>query len=129
MGWSKLILTWDWAAKLYISSGLHNWITLIKDDKLSSGVPCRFYSDDYPEKFRHKYFLVTAGHYYKKMDIRQQMGLGDDVLVFGDSGGYQIATGALKYSDDLREKIFHWLEANSDVAANLDIAPKTVYEN
>ena len=103
--------------------------SLIKDDKLSSGVPCRFYSDEYPEAFRHKYFLVTAGHYYKKMDIRAQMGLGDDVLVFGDSGGYQIATGALKYSDDLREKIFHWLEANSDVAANLDIPPKTVYEN
>ena len=74
---------------------------LIKDDKLSSGVPCRFYSDDYPEKWRHKYFLVTAGHYYKKMDIREQMGLGKDVLVFGDSGGYQIATCALKYSNDL----------------------------
>jgi hypothetical protein len=102
---------------------------LIKDQRLSSGVTCRFYSDEYPEKFRHKYFLVTAGHYYKKMDIRQQMGLGKDVLVFGDSGGYQIATGALKYSNDLREKIFHWLEANSDVAANLDIPPKTVYEN
>jgi hypothetical protein len=102
---------------------------LIKNDYLSSGVPCRFYSDEYPESFRHKYFLVTAGHYYKKMDIRAQMGLGKDVLVFGDSGGYQIATGALKYSDDLREKIFHWLEANSDVAANLDIPPKTVYEN
>ena len=102
---------------------------LIKDEKLSSGVPCRFYTDEYPESFRHKYFLVTAGHYYKKMDIRAQMGLGKDVLVFGDSGGYQIATGALKYSDDLREKIFHWLEANSDVAANLDIPPKTVYEN
>ena len=102
---------------------------LIKNEKLSSGVPCRFYSDEYPESFRHKYFLVTAGHYYKKMDIRAQMGLGKDVLVFGDSGGYQIATGALKYSDDLREKIFHWLEANSDVAANLDIPPKTVYEN
>ena len=102
---------------------------LIKNQKLSSGVPCRFYSDEYPEEWRHKFFLVTAGHYYKKMDIRAQMGLGDDVLVFGDSGGYQIATGALKYSDDLREKIFHWLEANSDVAANLDIPPKTVYEN
>jgi len=103
--------------------------SLIKDQKLSSGTTCRFYSDEYPEKFRHKYFLITAGHYYKKMDIRQQFGLGDDTLVFGDSGGYQIATGALKYSDDLREKIFHWLEANSDVAANLDIPPKTVYKN
>jgi len=103
--------------------------SLIKDTKLSSGDTVRFYDDSYPEKFRHKNFLITAGHYYKKMDIRDQFGLGKDSLVFGDSGGYQIATGALKYSDDLREKIFHWLEANSDVAANLDIPPKTVYEN
>ena len=102
---------------------------LIKDTELSPGTSCRFYDDAYPEKFRHKNFLITAGHYYKKMDIRAQFGLGDDSLVFGDSGGYQIATGALKYSNDLREKIFHWLEANSDVAANLDIPPKTVYEN
>jgi hypothetical protein len=103
--------------------------SLIKDTKLSNGTTCRFYDDSYPEEFRHKNFLITAGHYYKKMDIRAQFGLGKDSLVFGDSGGYQIATGALKYSDDLREKIFHWLEANSDVAANLDIPPKTVYEN
>mgnify|MGYP001158097133 FL=1 len=103
--------------------------SLIKDTKLSNGTTCRFYDDSYPEEFRHKNFLITAGHYYKKMDIRDQFGLGKDSLVFGDSGGYQIATGALKYSDDLREKIFHWLEANSDVAANLDIPPKTVYEN
>ena len=102
---------------------------LIKDTKLSNGTTCRFYDDSYPEEFRHKAFLITAGHYYKKMDIRDQFGLGKDTLVFGDSGGYQIATGALKYTDDLREKIFHWLEANSDVAANLDIPPKTVYEN
>jgi hypothetical protein len=103
--------------------------SLIKDTKLTNGTTCRFYDDSYPEEFRHKNFLITAGHYYKKMDIRDQFGLGKDSLVFGDSGGYQIATGALKYSDDLREKIFHWLEANSDVAANLDIPPKTVYEN
>ena len=102
---------------------------LIKDTKLTNGTTCSFYDDSYPEEFRHKNFLITAGHYYKKMDIRDKFGLGKDSLVFGDSGGYQIATGALKYSDDLREKIFHWLEANSDVAANLDIPPKTVYEN
>jgi len=63
------------------------------------------------------------------MDFRNEIGLEKDVLVFGDSGGYQIATGALPYSNELREKIFHWLEANSDVAANLDIPPKTMYRN
>jgi hypothetical protein len=56
-------------------------------------------------------------------------GLDDDVLVFGDSGGFQIATGALKWDSTIREKIFHWLEANSDVAANLDIPPRVTFEN
>jgi len=66
--------------------------SLIKDTKLTNGTTCRFYDDSYPEEFRHKNFLITAGHYYKKMDIRDQFGLGKDSLVFGDSGGYQIAT-------------------------------------
>jgi hypothetical protein len=100
-----------------------------KDMKFSSGDPVKFYDSRYPEDWRHPYFLITAGHHYKKMDFRDQLGLEKDVLVFGDSGGYQIATGALPYSNELREKIFHWLEANSDVAANLDIPPKTKYRN
>ena len=100
-----------------------------KDKKFTNGVTCKFFDSTYPEKWRHPYFLITAGHHYKKMDFRDQMGLEKDVLVFGDSGGYQIATGALPYSNELREKIFHWLEANSDVAANLDIPPKTKYRN
>jgi hypothetical protein len=100
-----------------------------KDMKFESGDPVKFFDSRYPEKWRHPYFLITAGHHYKKMDFRDQLGLEKDVLVFGDSGGYQIATGALPYSNELREKIFHWLEANSDVAANLDIPPKTKYKN
>jgi hypothetical protein len=100
-----------------------------KDMKFESGDPVKFFDSRYPKDWRHPYFLITAGHHYKKMDFRDQMGLEKDVLVFGDSGGYQIATGALPYSNALREKIFHWLEANSDVAANLDIPPKTKYKN
>jgi hypothetical protein len=100
-----------------------------KDQKFDDGTPVKFYDSRYPEEWRHPYFLITAGHHYKKMDFREQLGLEKDVLVFGDSGGYQIATGALPYSNELREKIFHWLEANSDVAANLDIPPKTKYRN
>jgi len=100
-----------------------------KDMKFESGAPVKFFDSRYPEQWRHPYFLITAGHHYKKMDFREQLGLEKDVLVFGDSGGYQIATGALPYSNELREKIFHWLEANSDVAANLDIPPKTKYRN
>jgi hypothetical protein len=100
-----------------------------KDMKFTSGDPVKFYDSRYPDNWRHPYFLITAGHHYKKMDFRNEIGLEKDVLVFGDSGGYQIATGALPYSNELREKIFHWLEANSDVAANLDIPPKTKYRN
>ena len=100
-----------------------------KDMKFESGAPVKFFDTRYPNEWRHPYFLITAGHHYKKMDFRNELGLEKDVLVFGDSGGYQVATGALPYSNELREKIFHWLEANSDVAANLDIPPKTKYRN
>ena len=100
-----------------------------KDTKFTDGTTMRFFSKEYPEEWRHPYFLITAGHHYKKMDFRQQMGLDDEVLVFGDSGGFKIATGALKWDSTIREKIFHWLEANSDVAANLDIPPRVTFEN
>lgn len=100
-----------------------------KNTKFEDGTTTRFFSSEYPKEWRHPYFLITAGHHYKKMDFRDQMGLEDDVLVFGDSGGFQIATGALKWDNSIREKIFHWLEHNSDVAANLDIPPRAKYEN
>jgi hypothetical protein len=100
-----------------------------KDTRFSDGTTMRFFGKEYPEEWRHPYFLITAGHHYKKMDFRDQLGLDKDVLVFGDSGGFQIATGALKWDSTIREKIFHWLEANSDVAANLDIPPRVTFEN
>ena len=100
-----------------------------KNTKFEDGTSMRFFSKEYPEKWRHPYFLVTAGHHYKKMDFRDQLGLDDGTFVFGDSGGFQIATGALKWDSTIREKIFHWLEANSDVAANLDIPPRVTFEN
>lgn len=100
-----------------------------KNTKFEDGTSMRFFSSEYPAEWRHPSFLITAGHHYKKMDFRQQIGLEDDVLVFGDSGGFQIATGALKWDLKLREQIFHWLEANSDVAANIDIPPHFTYQN
>ena len=97
-----------------------------KNTKFSDGTTCRFFSKEYPEEWRHPYFLITAGHHFKKMDFRDQLGLDDGVLVFGDSGGFQIATGALKWDGTIRERIFEWLEHNSDVAANLDIPPRAI---
>ena len=93
-----------------------------KNTLLGGDLTPRFYSDEFPTEYQHKYFLLTAGHLYKKMDIRSEMGLNDS-LVMGDSGGYQIATGAIKWSTTIRQQIFEWLEANSDLAMNIDIPP------
>lgn len=81
----------------------------------------RFYEDHFGE-WAHKYFLLSAGSIYKKKNIRKELEM-EDCLVFGDSGGFQIATGALKWDVSLREDIFNWLENNSDVAMNIDIPP------
>ena len=93
------------------------------DTKKITDLSYRFYTDEYG-KFKHPFFLLTAGALYKKMDIRKELGM-ENTLVFGDSGGYQIATGALKWNVNLRENIFNWLEANSDIAMNIDIPPVT----
>ena len=62
-----------------------------KDMKFESGDPVKFFDSRYPADWRHPYFLVTAGHHYKKMDFRDQMGLEKDVQRFGDFGEVQIA--------------------------------------
>lgn len=98
-----------------------------KNSEVAPGIPYRFWDDRTPEEWRHKYFLLTAGHLYKKTEVRKNWGL-EDSLVFGDSGGFQIATGALKWDIELRDKIFNWLESNSDIACNIDIPPRVTYE-
>lgn len=99
-----------------------------KNWKFKDGTSYRFYDESFPEKYRHKYFLFPAGHNYKKMEIRKEFEFPDDMIVFGDSGGFQIASGVLKWNKDIRENIFNWLEANSNIAMNLDIPPKITYE-
>jgi hypothetical protein len=97
----------------------------LKRNALINGkLPVRYYDENYPENYRHKTFLITAGHHYKMENVREQYGLTDDVIVMGDSGGYQISSGAMKWSDMLRDKIFNWLEGCSDIAINLDIPPR-----
>ena len=102
--------------------------SLAKNVKLKNDLSIRFYSDEFPEKYRHTDILITAGHHFKKDDYKNDLGLTDKNLVMGDSGGYQIASGAIKWDMSIRERIFKWLEHNSDVAMNLDIPPKIKYE-
>ena len=94
---------------------------LKKDIPLINNYSHRFYDDSFG-KFAHKFFLLSAGANYKKKTMRKDLAM-DDCLVFGDSGGFQIATGALKWDVSLRESIFNWLEDNSDIAMNIDIPP------
>jgi len=89
----------------------------------------RFYDDLFHKENRWKYFLITAGSEYKKENARKNLGIDNGTIVLGDSGGFQITTGVLKYSDEIKVKIFNWLENNSDYAMNLDIPPKGLYNN
>ena len=109
-----------------LSSGAYS-SPISKNLEVAPGIPYRFWDERTPEEWRYKYFLVTAGHLYKKTDVRKNWGL-EDSLVFGDSGGFQIATGALKWDLSLRDQIFEWLENNSDIACNIDIPPRVMYE-
>lgn len=96
--------------------------------EVKPGLTSRFYSKEFPEPWRHPYFLITAGHHYKWMDARQRYGLENDVLVMGDSGGFQLATGAIKWDPKFKETIFNWLETNCDIGVNLDIPPRVKYD-
>jgi len=106
----------------FSSGASRSWLT--KNVELSPGISSRFYADNYPDEWKHKYFLVTAGHHYKKMDLRDRMGLDKSVQVLGDSGGFQLATGAIQWDPAFKETIFKWLEENSDIAMNLDLPPR-----
>lgn len=98
----------------------------LKNSAISPTLNSRFYEQGYNERLYHPYFLLTAGALYKKMDIREEMGL-KDAIVMGDSGGHQIATGFLKWNKDIRHDIFLWLENNSDIAMNIDIPSRGIY--
>lgn len=106
-----------------ISAGnLYNGI--VTDKTFLNGMPYDYYN--YEGKFNYPYFLITAGNFYKK-DVYEKSKFfkNENVEIFGDSGGYQIATGTLKWNKDIRHTIMTWLERNSTVAANLDIPPRS----
>lgn len=103
--------------------------SLRKNSKLMDGTTCRFYTNDFYSELIYPYFLITAGHLYKKENLAEEWGLksNKDMYLFADSGGFQIATGALIWSTSLRDQLFNWLQNNSTVAANIDIPPKIGY--
>ena len=55
--------------------------SLAKNVKLKNDLSIRFYSDEFPEKYRHTDILITAGHHFKKDDYKNDLGLTDKNLV------------------------------------------------
>ena len=95
---------------------------LKSDFRFKNGTPCRFYSSDMGD-LQYPYFLISAGANFRNKNARNDFGLSNDVLVVGDSGGFQIKTGNLRWKPELQETILRWLEDNCDIAMNLDIPP------
>ena len=60
--------------------------------------------------------------------MREKWGCEPRIEVFGDSGGYQVASGAIKWTPDLKGEILDWLEESSTIAMNLDIPPRIQYQ-
>jgi len=90
--------------------------------KFNSEETFRFYNKNENPCFEHKGLLISAGHAYKKMDLKEKMNFDfDQAILLGDSGGYQIATGQIDPKSDYLEKIFNWLENNTNYALNIDI--------
>lgn len=104
---------------------------MAKGLKFRNELEMRFYSKTFPEKYQHPFFLVTAGHFYKKPMFAEEWGFKQDnhTLLLGDSGGFQIASGAIKWNPNLPNLILNWLEHNSHIAMNLDIPPRLQYDN
>lgn len=83
--------------------------------------------------------LTSAGHANLNidgsttLDIREGMFRNrnrDRTVIIGDSGGYQIGTGVLKFdwknfesaeNNDLRLKILRWMESIADISMTLDV--------
>jgi len=121
MSYNKFIYIPSFDTAIAQNAGINNF-------KLKSGMSWRYWDNTFPEPFRHNAFLLTAGHNFKKFDHAIRYEFPEDMIVVGDSGGYQIATGALKWDSNIRRGIFDWLEHNTNVAMNLDIPPRGKYE-
>ena len=89
--------------------------------KFRNGKEVRLYKPEIHPSLFVDWFLVPAGHLYKNFEYRNQIGADSNVKLFGDSGGFQIASGAIKWDESLKEKIFKWLESQCDYSVNLDI--------
>ena len=85
----------------------------------------RFYNPSKENMFSYPYMLISAHYGMKsKKTIEDEYGINfKKTLLLGDSGGFQVATGVLNLTPELRKQILEWLENNTNYAINLDIPP------
>jgi len=99
-----------------------------QEDFKIGGKTIKFWDKNIGKDLYHPAFLITAGNHYKNINAAEDVGLdvsNKELMIMADSGGHQIATGAMKYNKENVHKIFNWLEHNSNVAINLDIPPRS----
>jgi len=97
-------------------------INLRKDDK--DIVSLAFFKKE--ALFYHPYILFSASCFYREKNLLKDYGIdlekNKDLIILGDSGGYQIAKGVLEKNkiEKLKYSILEWLENNSRFAMVLD---------
>jgi hypothetical protein len=112
----------------------------------TSGMPYGLQASDFDwldqenKHWRYKWCLASAGHFSGKERENTITNRHEDTVVVGDSGGYQIATGALSEAKDwaqhrhdtklimqlwedsqARHMIKDWMETHCDYAMTLDM--------
>lgn len=81
----------------------------------------RFFNADSDAYFHHPFVLISASHLFKKTDnIREHLGIDDKQFIFIDSGGYSLASGAIKEKDWNDQLAYAWSEKNGNVFPILD---------
>lgn len=105
-------------------------------EKFELGIQGLNFLDPDNSYFHYKYSLYSAGHAERRLDrcdkkepmIHERN--REKTIIVGDSGGFQIATGAIKLDwatvkgpdgDRLREEILRYLEHTADWSMTLDI--------
>ncbi len=86
----------------------------------------RFYNKDEDSFFYYPNLLVSAGHNFKKEKFREKINFpafGGKGKFFADSGGFQLAKGALTEKQINSEIILKWAEENADIFPILDVPP------
>ena len=78
-----------------------------------------WWRDDNISGYRHPAVLLSAPYFVK--NSRSDLLIGDDVLVVGDSGGFQILTGKIDWLEPIT--ILRWQEENCDIGITLDVPP------